>query len=516
MSIYSNHMTYVGIPDTQFCPKNNTEYARELSGNTYFKAYNITDLCSNYALNIPRCDANAFYTNTDTSGCCIVPESESCKNHHSTGLKYIFKNASDEEINFNVCHKEEIQKFIQPNEITHFFNLAFGFICAVLVTAIVGCCYEFWLRYGNSKDCIYYKSRCNNIGKSDEVSLIDYMFPNSVSYYPYQLCEKSSSSNLSGGKKVMRGGNKTNIIKSNYPDSYLAKAKCVTIDPGDDSDMRKQFPYNIGDTAEKTFDNELLKMPFKSFSLFFLYSILILRMAINNLLKFLSNKYQEHVSKNMILSNLVFLLLMGIIFPIIAHFTGIEGLYFGPSLWIILLCGLASIILNLTPILAVILSFNRFTKSMFRALNDDLDKYNLELKDYSVFSWKPFYPRESGSNYYEGFLKNATVFIKNFFVVLAYGIMMIISLMSATLSHILLILYFNISLIWNIFYIPLSNPMEFLDILKDHGEMLTILLCISVIGASSESLNNTTTGIMGGLLALIVLFKLSKNLKKAV
>ena len=58
--------------------------------------------------------------------------------------------------------------------------------------------------------------------------------------------------------------------------------------------------------------------------------------------------------------------------------------------------------------------------------------------------------------------------------------------------------------------------MEFLDILKDHGEMLTILLCISVIGASAETLNYTTTGIMGGLLALITLFKLSKNLKKTI
>jgi hypothetical protein len=503
-------MALVGISDTQFCPK--ITYRSELSGNT-FDAYKITDLCSNFLNNqIPMCINTLFYE--DGSGCCIAPEAESCKDRHSTGLKYIFKENNGEEKKYNVCHKKEIQKYIQPNKIKDFFSLVLQSILAILLTAIVGCCYEFWLRYGDSKDCIYYKSRCNNIGKSDEVSLIDYMFPNSVSYYPYQLCEKSSAG-LSGGKKVMRGGN-IDTIKSNYPENYQSKAKCVTIDPGGDSDIRKQFPYNIGDTAEKTFDNELFKMPFKSFSLFFLYSILILRMFINYGLKLLSNKYQKHVSKNVILSNLVFLLLTGIVFPIIALYTGISGLHSGPSLWIGLLCGLASIILNFTPILAVLFSISFMTKSMFRFVYDDLDKHNLELKDYSIFNTSPFYSWKEGGNYYEILLKNSLVVIKNFLIGMAYFIMVIISLMSGILSHILLILYFNISLIWNIFYIPLSNPMEFLDILKDHGEMLTILLCISVIGASAETLNYTTTGIMGGLLALITLFKLSKNLKKTI
>ena len=71
-------------------------------------------------------------------------------------------------------------------------------------------------------------------------------------------------------------------------------------------------------------------------------------------------------------------------------------------------------------------------------------------------------------------------------------------------------LYMVTSLLFNMFYIPLSNIVEFLDIIKSHGNLLTILFCITILVASLNRLNNITTGILGGLLAIIILYKVLK------
>ena len=86
------------------------------------------------------------------------------------------------------------------------------FVFILFVTACLGSCYEFWLRYGASPDCIYYKSKtCDNMatmGNPPRTSIIDYMFPNSIIYYPYEKCKSNMSQE--GGKKAgqsMKGGN---------------------------------------------------------------------------------------------------------------------------------------------------------------------------------------------------------------------------------------------------------------------------------------------------------------------
>ena len=72
-------------------------------------------------------------------------------------------------------------------------------------------------------------------------------------------------------------------------------------------------------------------------------------------------------------------------------------------------------------------------------------------------------------------------------------------------------LYSAFSTLFNFYYIPFSNSMEFLDLMKSHSKLLTILLLISVITSSLVGgLGNEVSGILGGLLALYLLYELYK------
>ena len=82
-----------------------------------------------------------------------------------------------------------------------------------------------------------------------------------------------------------------------------------------------------------------------------------------------------------------------------------------------------------------------------------------------------------------------------------------VGLMGSTIAF----LYIVASLLFNMFYIPLSNTVEFLDIIKSHGNLLTILFCVTILVGSLNRLNNVTTGILGGLLAVLILYKILKN-----
>ena len=74
----------------------------------------------------------------------------------------------------------------------------------------------------------------------------------------------------------------------------------------------------------------------------------------------------------------------------------------------------------------------------------------------------------------------------------------------------------SFSVIFKIFYIPFTNIIELVDILKSHGNLLTILFCSNIITASANSLNPSTTGIMSAVLGIIVIYKLITSLKKTV
>ena len=73
--------------------------------------------------------------------------------------------------------------------------------------------------------------------------------------------------------------------------------------------------------------------------------------------------------------------------------------------------------------------------------------------------------------------------------------------------------YMILSTLFNFFYIPITNPLEFFDIMKDHADLLTILFCIGVIGSASFAFDKNTTGVMSGILVVLILYKISKGLK---
>ena len=84
-----------------------------------------------------------------------------------------------------------------------------------------------------------------------------------------------------------------------------------------------------------------------------------------------------------------------------------------------------------------------------------------------------------------------------------------IGLFSSTIAF----LYMVLTLLINMFYIPLSNTVEFLDIIKSHGNLLTILFCVTVLIASINKMNAVTTGILGALMAFIILYTLIRKVK---
>ena len=169
------------VGSTQFCPSRanlvDGFYKMESDPNTREKVLTIDASGSiNETLSgIPQTE--------DVSGCyAIRPEQGElgCDPNNYMGIDYKIDGER-----FNICHKEPVQTYFSamfddPNTLTRFFKLLIAAIIILLVTAIFGCCYEFWLRYGNSIECFYYYSKkCKNIGKDFEgkASLIDYMFP---------------------------------------------------------------------------------------------------------------------------------------------------------------------------------------------------------------------------------------------------------------------------------------------------------------------------------------------------
>ena len=73
--------------------------------------------------------------------------------------------------------------------------------------------------------------------------------------------------------------------------------------------------------------------------------------------------------------------------------------------------------------------------------------------------------------------------------------------------------YFMISTIIKLFYYPLTNSIEFYDIMKSHSNTLTLIFCILVFVAASQSLHVKTRGFMGAALAIIFAIKIYSSFK---
>jgi hypothetical protein len=451
-----------------------------------------------------RCNSD-FYSNEVTEGCCynINENTECLTKDNNTGLKFLGNGDVGQNGKIgNICHKDEVQNlnntlFDDTNKIVKFFKLILVSILSLLVTAIIGTCYEFWLRYGNSIECIYYKSKCANIGKTEKISLVDYMFPNNICYYPYQSCSQS--------KTGQSGGSKSEGIISNFAAYENTGAKCITLAYDTTIYGEKPFPYNIADFAANNNKSEFILVLAKTISFFFLFPILLARIVLNFIFSRLSSGYQKVVKFNPLLSNIVFLLLSGLLWPFIAYFAKSNVFLFGPGSLIGVVIGLAGFIVMLGTITAPLATI--FPKKLF---GTSLDRCNIPTSYYRIFRPELFYPLSEMSLSTKVFniIKNLLIFFPIIFLVVFHLILGLTVVIIA-------MIYLCLSIAFNFLYIPLSNPLECMSILKSHADLLTILFCIGVIGSAGLSLDKTTTGIMSGILMLIIVYKSFKGMKSS-
>jgi|UniRef100_A0A6C0CBQ7 hypothetical protein len=82
------------------------------------------------------------------------------------------------------------------------------------------------------------------------------------------------------------------------------------------------------------------------------------------------------------------------------------------------------------------------------------------------------------------------------------------SIFIALLGNILALFYLHFYVIIGFFYVPFKNYPELLKIIKSHGNILTLLFCIIVVLAGVNVLHPTSVGVIGGILGLLVLYKL--------
>jgi hypothetical protein len=72
--------------------------------------------------------------------------------------------------------------------------------------------------------------------------------------------------------------------------------------------------------------------------------------------------------------------------------------------------------------------------------------------------------------------------------------------------------YLNLYVLIGFFYVPFKNYTSLLKIIKSHGNILTLLFCIVVIINSVKYLRDESAGVVGALLALIILYKIITTL----
>ena len=475
---------------------------------------------------------------TDFSGCYFAKECPSGLN--DTNIRFDDPNYTEGKVIWNLCHTHSLQKIYnheqqKNSQIQNLLLVIFISSLALLALGICGTCYEFWLKYGDSVDCLYYKSNCENAGPniiksngdstSSEISLIDYVYPNNISYYPYQRCKMTSNKfpSQSGGNKNEAAG-----FRSNYKQYALNNTRCIKVFQDKDKENKRPFPYSVADYANENIKSEILKMPFKSFSFHFLFPVLLSRIILNALLKTFSNTYQKTIEKNNYMKTFVFLISNGLIFVLLGALN-IGGLSsaVGPFTIAMGLTMIVNFVMNLTPSTLLML----FPKTLFFIINGGEKAMTKACKDilitdsksessnkgegdpwayYRIFGPNNFYPISKGPNEPGRSLSTRIFnFVKNFYVIFAIFFMFIVSMVTGIFSFIFAILYLSISVVFNTFYIPLSNPLEFFDLLKSHSQVLTLLYCAFVVGGMKMmGFNDSTVAISSGVLGILIIYKL--------
>lgn len=462
-----------------------------------------SDICGNLpgtsvldSFDIPKCSAINFkfsLTPEDSpSGCCVVDTS------NDTCGTYIPESATFDEEDYNIGIQFLDASGLNPRQICHsapirerviklkdFFIIIVTSALIILSTAIIGACYEFWLKYGTGKS--FECSRFNYKKCKEEISPIQYAFPSSLVGYPYtESC--TGETELGFPYFVVTYFN----LKSNTKDEH-------------ESVIKKIF--------------KIFGLPVKAFCLNFLYTLVFSRKFISYVLKTLSDAYRNISIGSPLVRNIIFLFLTGMLFNIIAHITKIQYLNGGP--------GFVLYILSLVIMCATIYTLF-LTNFILYWWPGDYDKFDSNgkgandtksplLNENFGLVGNVFYAlRYPGNTYYPDTNKlkpgpiNPFNLLKNIGLALLIFIPVSIAFTAGMVGSMVGLLYMILSLMFNIFYIPLSNTTCFLNIIKDHGDLLTILFCISIIVSSVNSFNSTTSGIIGGLVGVLILYKIYK------
>lgn len=429
---------------------------------------------------IPKCNDISFKFSLNKedspSGCCVVESSNNtCETYipdspdftsddYDMGIQFLDAN------NLNprkICHSAPIRKRVL--NIKDFFITILISISIIFLTAIVGSCYEFWFKYGagllNSDNTrLQYKNKC---GKS--ISPIEYAFPSSMNEYPYISCGSDS--------------------KLGFPYSILTYFNVKKTQTQTQTET-ENFGYKLV---------RLYGLPIKSFCLNFLYTLLFSRKILSLILVTLSETYKN--IKYPAIKNLIFLFLTGIAFSVIAKYTGIQQLNNGVG-YILYLLAMVIVFAMMFTLLAT--NFVLYWSPNYYNKFEDKDESAPSIldKNYSLFN-NIFYDinAESKDN-------KLLKIVFNICLGLLAIIPFLICLSTGLVGSLLGTLYMILSLVFNIFYIPISNIGCIFSIIKDHSDLLTILLCISVLMASVDSLNSTISGTLGGLVGLLIIYKI--------
>jgi hypothetical protein len=470
-----------------------------------------SDICGNLSgtsvldtFVIPKCNDLNFKFSLDPdqspNGCCVVDTSnDTCETYitdspkfsgddYDIGIQFLDANNVNPR---KICHSAPIRKRVI--QIQEFLVVILLSASVILITAIFGSCYEFWLKYGNGSTYVdgcslTYKAECDS---KKPISPIDYSFPSRINDYPYNSCP----------------------TKSNFP--------------------QFRFPYNLvnyfnvkekkeGEKKERfvVYLFKIFGLPIKSFCLNFLYTLLFSRIALSYILTGLSNGYKR-LGNNPIFKNFVFLILTGILFNIIAKIIGIEALNIGSGFILYLLAMVVVFAMMFTSFMSIFILY---------WLPEYYNKYQLEesetpllSKNYALLA-NVFFCTKKNSNEDDESpapeCPDVTVketrwvnIVKNIFLGFFLIPFILISFSTGFVGSLVGALYMTFSLLWNIIYVPLSNTKCFLNIIKDHGDLLTILFCISVVISSVNQFNSTTSGTIGGLVGLLILYKMYKSMK---
>ena len=516
-----------------------------------------TNSFENWARKVPNCD-NEFFKSSDGSGCCFLPDAPNnditqlrCKDEdnmpnsdHWTGISFLglsdpfrdgTKPIGTDLSAGKICLKNNIKNelgfFDEPNKIINFFKLVMFSMISLIVTALIGTVYEFWLRYGDSIDCIYYTSNCNNIGKNNKINLLDYFLQKNICYYPYQRCNK----NQSGGKKFVGGG-----IMTNFPEYDGTGKKCITMHFDEKEEYNKKpFPYYLPDDIP---DNNLFaKTITKIFAYCILFTLINTRYYMNYLLSSASRWWQKWCvagSSSTFLGGFFFLLLTGIWAPIWLALTGgnlndANIGYWGPSWPLDLLCGIIGI-LSFVLMFFVFVGFFSLALSKkgeepfyfakawlqynnMKNCNDEIYNYEI-IRNWCAFPYNSMQKSLSKDNWkdknvLQQLMTSLYELFAFIFKFLIFLFLTIIFLLFFYILGMLLIPYQIGSFIWNFITIPLSNPLECLNIIKSHADLLTIIFLMGIAGITLATLSRNVAITMSILTVILICYKLFQSFK---